>query len=86
MTDLPIRGLILPILRVIDAYRELGPDGDFDRVLERAIGQLLDVPVLDAAAPLRQKTVTFAFAVCKNTWVCDRRPSPTSKYPGRCYC
>ena len=49
--------------RIADAYRELGyPDGDFDRVLERAIGQLLNAPVLDGAVPLRQKAVTFAFA------------------------
>src|SRR5206468_9489055 len=31
--------------RVLDAYRDLGyPDGDFDRVLERAIGQLVKAP------------------------------------------
>jgi DUF3014 family protein len=49
--------------RVLDAYRELGyPDGNFDRVLERAIGELLKAPVLDPAAPLRPKTLSFAFA------------------------
>ena len=49
--------------RVLDAYRELGyPDGNFDRVLERAIGQLLAVPVLDDAVPLRPKTLSFAYA------------------------
>jgi hypothetical protein len=49
--------------RIADAYRVLGyPDGDFDRVLEKAIGQLLAAPVLDSAVPLRQKAVTFAFA------------------------
>ena len=31
--------------RITDAYRELGhPEGDFDRVLERAIGVLLQTP------------------------------------------
>jgi len=49
--------------RILDAYRDLGyPDGDFDRVLERAFGQLLKAPVLDSAPPLRQKTLSFAFA------------------------
>jgi DUF3014 family protein len=49
--------------RVLDAYRELGyPDGDFDRVLERAIGELLKAPVVDGAVPLRPKTLSFAFA------------------------
>ena len=49
--------------RIADAYRELGyPDGDFDRVLERAIGELLKTPVVEGAVPLRQKAVTFAFA------------------------
>ena len=49
--------------RILDAYRELGyPDGDFDRVLERAFAQLLKAPVLDGAVPLRPKTLSFAFA------------------------
>jgi Protein of unknown function (DUF3014) len=49
--------------RILDAYRELGyPDGNFDRVLERAFGQLLNAPVLDSAPPLRPKTLSFAFA------------------------
>lgn len=49
--------------RIADAYRELGyPDGDFDRVLERAIGELLKTPVVEGAVPLRPKAVTFAFA------------------------
>jgi hypothetical protein len=49
--------------RIADAYRELGyPDADFDRVLERAFGQLLKAPVLDSAPPLRPKTLSFAFA------------------------
>jgi hypothetical protein len=49
--------------RILDAYRDLGyPDADFDRVLERAIGQLLKAPVLDSAPPLRPKTLSFAFA------------------------
>jgi hypothetical protein len=49
--------------RILDAYRELGyPDADFDRVLARAFGQLLTVPVIDSAPPLRPKTLSFAFA------------------------
>jgi hypothetical protein len=49
--------------RIVDAYRELGyPDGNFDRVLERAFGQLLKAPVLDGAVPLRPKTLSFGFA------------------------
>jgi hypothetical protein len=49
--------------RILDAYRDLGyPDADFDRVLERAFGQLLNAPVLDSAPPLRPKTLSFAFA------------------------
>jgi hypothetical protein len=49
--------------RVLDAYRELGyPDGNFDRVLERAFGELLKAPVLDDAVALRPKALSFAFA------------------------
>lgn len=49
--------------RIQDAYRELGyPDGDFDRVLERAIGELLRAPVVNGNVPLRPKVVSFAFA------------------------
>jgi len=49
--------------RILDAYRELGsPDGDFDPVLERAIGELLRVPVVEGNIPLQRKVVSFAFA------------------------
>lgn len=49
--------------RILEAYRELGyPEGDFDRVLERAMGQMLSVPVVDGRVPLRPKALSFAFA------------------------
>jgi hypothetical protein len=49
--------------RVLDAYKELGyPDGDFDRVLERAIGQLLSVPVVEGPVTLRRKVLSYAYA------------------------
>lgn len=49
--------------RIAEAYRELGyPDGDFDRVLERAMGQLLRVPVVEGRVALRPKTLSFAYA------------------------
>ena len=48
--------------RIADAYKELGfPDGDFDRVLERAIGVLLQTPSLDEGAMLVPKGVTYAY-------------------------
>ena len=48
--------------RITDAYRELGyPDGDFDRVLERAIGVLLQTPTLDEQVTLSRKSVTYAY-------------------------
>ena len=48
--------------RITDAYKELGfPDGDFDRVLERAIGVLLQTPTLDESAMLVPKGVTYAY-------------------------
>jgi hypothetical protein len=48
--------------RITDAYRELGyPDGDFDRVLERAIGVLLQTPELDEKVALVPKGVNFAY-------------------------
>jgi hypothetical protein len=48
--------------RITEAYRELGyPEGDFDRVLERAIGVLLRTPELDERVALRPKAVTFAY-------------------------
>jgi hypothetical protein len=49
--------------RISDAYRELGyPDGDFDRVLERAIGVLLQTPALDEKVALEPKGVTYAYS------------------------
>src|SRR5262245_32965638 len=49
--------------RINDAYKELGyPDGDFDRVLEKAIGELLKTPVVEGTVPLRQKAVTYTYA------------------------
>jgi len=49
--------------RISDAYRELGyPEGDFDRVLERAIGLLLETPVLDERVALHPNAVTYAYS------------------------
>jgi hypothetical protein len=49
--------------RISDAYRELGyPEGDFDRVLERAIGVLLQTPALDEKVALDPKGVTYAYS------------------------
>ena len=49
--------------RITEAYRELGyPEGDFDRVLERAIGVLLQTPVLDEKVSLSPKGVNFAYS------------------------
>jgi hypothetical protein len=49
--------------RIADAYRELGfPEGDFDRVLERAIGTLLQTPTLDEKVALSPKSVTYAYS------------------------
>jgi hypothetical protein len=48
--------------RITDAYRELGyPEGDFDRVLERAIGVLLQTPALDERVAIHPKGVTYAY-------------------------
>ena len=49
--------------RITDAYRELGyAEGDFDRVLERAIGVLLQTPAFDEKAALYRKGVTYAYS------------------------
>jgi hypothetical protein len=49
--------------RITEAYRELGhPEGDFDRVLERAIGLLLQTPAPDPQAALHPKGVTYAYS------------------------
>ena len=43
--------------------RELGyPEGDFDRVLERAIGVLLQTPALDEKVALEPKGVTYEYS------------------------
>lgn len=48
--------------RITDAYRELGyPEGDFDRVLERAIGVLLQTPAVDDRVALVPKGATHAY-------------------------
>jgi hypothetical protein len=48
--------------RIMDAYRNLGfPEGDFDPVLERAIGVLLATPAIEGAIPLREKVITYQF-------------------------
>lgn len=49
--------------RITDAYKDLGfPEGDFDRVLERAIGVLLLTPALDEKAVLFPKGVTYSYS------------------------
>ncbi len=49
--------------RISDAYRDLGyPDADFDRVLERAIGVVLQTPRLDERVELQPKGVTYAYS------------------------
>lgn len=48
--------------RINEAYADLGyPGGDFDRVLERAIGELLEVPVIEGEVPLKLKVVSYAY-------------------------
>ena len=48
--------------RIVDAYGDLGyTGGDFDRVLERAIGELLEVPVIEGETPLRLKIVSYEY-------------------------
>jgi hypothetical protein len=49
--------------RIIDAYRDLGyPEGDFDPVLERALGVLLATPPLpEGDLALREKVITWKF-------------------------
>ena len=49
--------------RITDAYRELGyPEGDFDRVLERAIGVLLQTPAPGDKVALSRNSVTYAYS------------------------
>ena len=49
--------------RIQEAYRELGyPDGDVDAVLQRAIGEILEAPVLEGNVALVSKSVAYEFA------------------------
>jgi hypothetical protein len=49
--------------RIVDAYGRLGrSDGDFDRVLERAIVEVLRVPVIDGEIALVPHGTVYAFA------------------------
>ena len=49
--------------RIQDAFRELGhPDDDFDRVMGRAIDELLAAPVLEGRVALASKSVSYEFA------------------------
>jgi hypothetical protein len=49
--------------RITEAYRELGyPDDDFDRVLERAIGVLLQTPTVDEKVAIYPKGLTYAYS------------------------
>jgi DUF3014 family protein len=48
--------------RILDAYRRLGqPAGDFDPVLERAIVELLRVPVVQGEVELAPSGIVYAF-------------------------
>jgi hypothetical protein len=48
--------------RIVDGYRELGhADGDFDRVFEQAIVELLKTPVLEGDVSLASKSVAYEF-------------------------
>lgn len=46
-----------------EAYRQLGyPDTEFDRTLERAIVELLEVPVVDGEVPLEPQVKSYEYA------------------------
>lgn len=48
--------------RVVEAYRRMGqPTGDFDPVLERAIVEMLEVPVVHGEVALAPKGIVYAF-------------------------
>jgi hypothetical protein len=48
--------------RIIDAYRELGhPDGNVDVVVERALAELLNTPVVEGEVALASRTVAYEF-------------------------
>jgi hypothetical protein len=49
--------------RVGDAYRRMGdPEGDFDPVLERAIVEVLEIPVVQGEVELEPKGIVYGFA------------------------
>ena len=49
--------------RIEEAHRDLGsPDQSFDRTLERAIGALLETPVVDGPVRLKPKGIGYAYA------------------------
>jgi hypothetical protein len=49
--------------RIEDAYRDLGePDASFDVVLERAIRELLAVPIVEGEVRLRVRPMSYAYA------------------------
>lgn len=49
--------------RIQDAYKELGyPDGDFDRVMASAIGEVLATPVVEGRVGLVSKSVSYEYA------------------------
>jgi hypothetical protein len=49
--------------RIEEAYRELGyPEGGFDKVLQRAVTDLLKTPVLDGPVTLVRKSVVYEYA------------------------
>jgi hypothetical protein len=48
--------------RIADAAKDLGQPGDFDPVLEKAIAELLAVPIVDGDVALTRKTLTYGYA------------------------
>jgi hypothetical protein len=49
--------------RLQDAYRELGyPEGNVDAAVERAIGRLLDAPILEREVEVHRASVFYQFA------------------------
>src|SRR5262245_33913817 len=48
--------------RITESYRNLGfPEGDFDRVLERAMATLLTTPPIPADVALNEKVLSYGF-------------------------
>lgn len=48
--------------RIMDAYRGLGhPEGDFDPVLQRAIGALLATPIIEGDIAVRKEILSYEF-------------------------